>query len=59
VSADRAGTSVDAYEQETAGRVMVLTRLGQASVPARATLLQEGDLLHVLADTREPSGVTS
>jgi trk system potassium uptake protein len=58
VTAEEAGTTVDAHERATTSRVMLLTRLGRASVPAATTIVQEGDLLHVLADT-QPVGAPS
>jgi trk system potassium uptake protein TrkA len=48
VAAGAAGMSVADLEASTAGRVAVLGRFGQASIPAPATLLQEDDVVHVV-----------
>ena len=48
VAAPAAGMSIADLEASTAGRVAVLGRFGQASIPAPATLLQEDDVVHVV-----------
>jgi trk system potassium uptake protein TrkA len=48
VAAGAAGISVADLEASTAGRVAVLGRFGQASIPTPATLLQEDDVVHVV-----------
>lgn len=50
-----AGMSVADVEASTAGRVAVLARFGEASIPPASTLLQEDDVLHVVipADNAE------
>ncbi len=48
VPAAAAGMSVADIEGSTAGRVAVLGRFGEASIPASTTLLQEDDVLHVV-----------
>jgi trk system potassium uptake protein TrkA len=47
VPAAAAGMSVAKLESETGGRIVVLARFGEASIPPPATLLQEDDVLHV------------
>ena len=48
VPAAAAGTSVSAVESSSKGRVVVLSRVGEATIPSPATLLQEDDVLHVV-----------
>ncbi|MEQ1874004.1 MAG: TrkA family potassium uptake protein [Ilumatobacteraceae bacterium] len=48
VPADVAGTSIASFEAATSGRVALLHRFGETSIPAPATLLQEDDQLHVV-----------
>lgn len=48
VPAEAAGTSIANLEAATAGRVALLHRFGETSIPAPATLLQEDDQLHVV-----------
>ena len=48
VPAAAAGQTVADIESSSAGRVAVLGRFGEASIPAPATLLQEDDVLHVV-----------
>lgn len=43
-----AGLSVGAVEASSHGRVAVLGRLGEATIPSPATLLQEDDVLHIV-----------
>jgi trk system potassium uptake protein TrkA len=43
-----AGMTVAEIEASTAGRVAVLGRFGEASIPAAGMLLQEDDVLHVV-----------
>lgn len=47
VPASAAGRRVDSVESSQR-RVVLLTRLGEATLPAPTQLLQEGDLLHLL-----------
>jgi len=42
------GEPVTALEQASGGRVAFLTRFGEGVLPTDATVLQEGDLVHVL-----------
>jgi trk system potassium uptake protein TrkA len=48
VPATAAGTSVISIESSFQGRVAVLSRGGESTIPAPATLLQEDDVLHVV-----------
>ncbi|HEX2785572.1 MAG TPA: TrkA family potassium uptake protein [Ilumatobacteraceae bacterium] len=48
VAAGAAGMSIAELEASTSGRVAVLGRFGQASIPAPAMLLQEDDVVHVV-----------
>jgi trk system potassium uptake protein len=48
VPATAAGTSVSSIESSFQGRVAVLSRGGESTIPASATLLQEDDVLHVV-----------
>lgn len=55
VPASVAGTRVDA----AGAHVALLVRNGQASIPAAGTLLQEGDMVHLLATTAEVAAFDS
>jgi len=48
VSASAAGLSVANVEAASTGRVAVMGRFGEASIPTPGTLLQEDDVLHVV-----------
>ena len=48
VPADTAGTSIASLEAAISGRVTLLHRFGETSIPAATTLLQEDDQLHVI-----------
>jgi trk system potassium uptake protein TrkA len=48
VPASAAGMSVANIEASANGRVAVLARFGEATIPPPATLLQEDDVLHVV-----------
>ena len=48
VTSAAAGMSVGAVESSSQGRVVVLGRFGEATIPSPATLLQEDDVLHVI-----------
>jgi trk system potassium uptake protein TrkA len=48
VSAAAAGLSVANLETSSNGRVAVMARFGEASIPSPATLLQEDDVVHVV-----------
>lgn len=45
------GRRITAIEQATGARVAFVTRFGSAELPGPQTVLQDGDLLHVLART--------
>ena len=48
VPAKTAGTSVGEFEAASGGRVTLLGRFGESSIPAPSVLLQEDDLLQVM-----------
>ena len=43
------GEKVHGVEEATGARVAFLTRLGEAMLPGPGVVLQEGDVLHVIA----------
>ena len=47
------GHKVSLIQEETGVRVAFLTRLGEAMLPSSSTVLQEGDLVHVMMRTDE------
>ncbi|GAA4678633.1 potassium channel family protein [Streptomyces youssoufiensis] len=47
------GHKVSRLQEETGVRVAFLTRLGEAILPTSQTVLQEGDLVHVMMRTNE------
>lgn len=47
------GHKVSKLQEETGVRVAFLTRLGEAMLPTSQTVLQEGDLVHVMMRTDE------
>ncbi|OII63409.1 potassium transporter TrkA [Streptomyces sp. CC53] len=47
------GHKVSRLQEETGVRVAFLTRLGEAVLPSSQTVLQEGDLVHVMMRTDE------
>lgn len=52
-SATWIGQKISQLQEETGVRVAFLTRLGEAMLPTSATVLQEGDLVHVMMRTDE------
>lgn len=48
IPAEAAGTSIAQVEKATLGRVTLLHRFGETSIPAASTLLQEDDQMHVV-----------
>ncbi|MSY15293.1 MAG: TrkA family potassium uptake protein, partial [Actinobacteria bacterium] len=48
---------VSLIEKNTKARVAFLTRLGEALIPDEHAVLQEGDLVHVLAADKEISNI--
>lgn len=53
------GRTVEGIEEDTGTRVAFITRLGSALLPNERTLIQEGDLLYVLAVRDDLSSVTA
>jgi trk system potassium uptake protein TrkA len=53
VSAAWIGEKIGKLQEETGVRVAFLTRLGEAMLPTSDTVLQEGDLVHVMMRTDE------
>ncbi|OEJ24603.1 potassium transporter TrkA [Streptomyces agglomeratus] len=47
------GHKISRLQEETGVRVAFLTRLGEAVLPTSQTVLQEGDLVHVMMRTEE------
>jgi trk system potassium uptake protein TrkA len=47
------GEQVKALEANTMTRIAFVDRLGQAFVPEPGTVLQEGDVLHIVAQERD------
>ncbi len=47
------GEKVTALEESARTRIAFISRLGEAMLPGPGTVLQEGDVLHVIADERE------
>ncbi|KIF77162.1 potassium transporter TrkA [Streptomyces sp. 150FB] len=47
------GQRISTLQEETGVRVAFLTRLGEAMLPTSQTVLQEGDLVHVMMRTDE------
>ncbi|MFJ4918369.1 potassium channel family protein [Streptomyces sp. NPDC088725] len=52
-SPDWVGHKISTLQEETGVRVAFLTRLGEAMLPTSQTVLQEGDLVHVMMRTDE------
>jgi trk system potassium uptake protein TrkA len=50
---DYYGNPVSVIQQASKARVAFLTRLGEALVPTENTVLQDGDLIHVIASSKE------
>jgi trk system potassium uptake protein len=48
INATSAGTSVSSFEASASARVALLSRTGSGLVPTPATILQEGDVIHVM-----------
>lgn len=51
------GAAVEDLGRRLSGRVAFLTRFGQTVLPERQTVLQEGDVLHVLCHPRDKAMV--
>jgi trk system potassium uptake protein len=46
------GEKVTALEESARTRIAFISRLGEAMIPGPSTVLQEGDMLHVIAEDR-------
>ena len=53
------GQRVTTVEQATGARVAYLTRLGEGELPGRDTLVQEGDLLHLVMPVERATEVAA
>jgi trk system potassium uptake protein TrkA len=53
------GEKVKVLEQATGARIAFIARLGQALMPEPGTVLQEGDLLHVIAQESDLERITA
>jgi trk system potassium uptake protein len=53
------GEKVKLLEQSTGARIAFISRLGQALLPEPATVLQEGDLVHVIAVESDLERITA
>jgi trk system potassium uptake protein len=51
------GHKISRLQEETGARVAFLTRLGEAMLPTSQTVLQEGDLVHVMLRSDEVADV--
>ena len=51
------GHKISRLQEETGARVAFLTRLGEAMLPTAQTVLQEGDLVHVMLRSDEVADV--
>jgi trk system potassium uptake protein len=47
------GEKVTALEEAARTRIVFISRLGEAMIPGPGTVLQEGDVLHVIGDERD------
>lgn len=47
------GEKVTALEESARARIAFIARLGEAMIPVPGTVLQEGDVLHVIAEDRD------
>ena len=53
------GEKVKLVEQSTGARIAFISRLGQALIPEPGTVLQEGDLIHVIAEEADLERITA
>ncbi len=53
------GEKVKLLEQATGARIAFISRLGQAVMPEPGTVLQEGDLIHVIAEETDLERITA
>ena len=53
------GEKIKLLEQSTGIRIAFISRLGQAVMPEPGTVLQEGDLVHVVAEEADLERITA
>lgn len=53
------GAKVKLIEQSAGTRIVFISRLGQAVIPEPGTVLQEGDLIHVISDEADLERITA
>jgi trk system potassium uptake protein len=53
------GEKVTALEDSARARIAFIARLGEAMIPGPSTVLQEGDVLHVIAEDRDLERIAS
>ena len=53
------GEKVKLVEQSTGARIAFISRLGQTLIPEPGTVLQEGDLIHVIAEEADLERITA
>ena len=53
------GEKVKLIEQSTGARIVFISRLGQTLIPEPGTVLQEGDLIHVIAEEADLERITA
>jgi trk system potassium uptake protein TrkA len=53
------GEKVKLIEQSTGARIAFISRLGQALIPEPGTVLQEGDLMHVITEEADLERITA
>jgi trk system potassium uptake protein len=53
------GEKVKLIEQSTGARIAFISRLGQALIPEPGTVLQEGDLIHVITEEADLERITA
>ncbi|MEO6206100.1 MAG: TrkA family potassium uptake protein [Mycobacteriales bacterium] len=59
VAPDWVGQPITRLEEATGSRVALLTRLGDGMLPGAGTLVQEGDLVHVMVEAARRDEVTA
>jgi len=58
-SDDWLGEKASSLEEAAKTRIAFISRLGEATLPGPGTVLQEGDVLHVIADERDLERIAS
>jgi trk system potassium uptake protein TrkA len=53
------GEKVTALEESARSRIAFISRLGEAMIPGPSTVLQEGDVLHVITEDRDLDRISS